>query len=232
MKNFAIGLILLLFGVSAGAHDSPITYDRINVSVTDQEEVDNDVLVAAMYSQREGPRAASAANEVNKAIAWALSKAQSVAAVKAQTMQYTTSPVYRNQAITAWRVRQGLRLESRDAAALSELLALLQERLGIQSVDYTISPERRRQAEDNLIARALAAFRDRAQLIAGELGRRQYSIVNLTVSTGGSRPGPLSMRGARMAESTSVAAPALEAGVKTVNVSVSGTIELQPIQTP
>ena len=232
MKHAGICLSLLFVSLPAGAHDVPITYDRINVSVSVQEDVDNDVLVAVMYSQREGPRAAAVSNEVNKTIAWPLAKAQTVAAVKAQTLQYTTSPVYRNQAITGWRVRQGVRLESRDPAALSELLATLQGRLGIQSVDYTISPARRRQAEDGLIAQALAAFRNRAQLITGELGRSQYSLVHMDVATGSVRPGPVPYRSAMLLESASVAAPALEAGVQSVNVTVSGTIELQPLQAP
>ncbi len=232
MKTFWSCFLVFLVCTPAAAHEVPITYDRINLSVTEQADVDNDVLVAVMFYQREGQRAAAVSNEVNKNVSWALAKARAVAAVKSQTLQYTTSPVYRNQVVTGWRVRQGVRLESRDVGALGELIATLLERLAVQSVDYTISPERRAEAEEGLVRRALAAFRRRAQLITGELGRDHYNIVHLNVATQGARPSPIAFRGAMMAESAGVAAPALEVGMQKVQVIVSGTIELKPQQAP
>jgi len=60
------------------------------------------------------------------------------------------------------------------------------------------------------------------------LGRPDYRIVSMDVATARATPGPVRMRAvASMAESSSVAPPTLEAGVQTITVQVSGTIELE-----
>jgi predicted secreted protein len=104
----------------------------------------------------------------------------------------------------------------------------LQKHLSVASLNYTVSPEARREIEDLLIARALDRFKRRGKLISQELGRPDYRIVNMDVVTSSESPAPMRMRAvSAMAESSSVAPPTLEAGVQTVTVQVSGTIELE-----
>ena len=143
---------------AAAAHEDGVTFDRISFSVSATQEVENDTLVAVMYAHREGQDAAALADAVNKAITDALTRTRQVPAVKVQTLNYRQSPVYRNQIVSGWRVRQSIRLESRDAAVLSELIGELQSTLSIESVSYTVSEEARRAVEDGLIASAMAAF--------------------------------------------------------------------------
>jgi len=209
----------------ASSHDAPLTYDRVRLDVSAAEDVENDVLVAVLYHQREGQSPAAVADEVNKAIAWGVQRAREAPGVSVQTLQYDQRPVYRQQSLSGWRARQSLRLESRDATVLGELIGELQERLSVQSMSYEISPERRTEVEDRLIARALAAFRRRADLVAGELGRPDYRIVSLEIATASPGPEPVRMR-AMAAEAASVAPPTVAPGVQTVTVRVAATVEL------
>jgi len=154
--------------------------------------------------------------------------AKQTSGIKVQTLQYRQEPVYRNQSISSWRVRQSIRLESNDVTTLSRLVGELQERLSVSSLRYTISPEVRRDVEDELITLALHRFGRRGKLIADELGRSDYRIVAMDVATSGSSPSPVRMRAvAAMAESSSITAPTLEPGMQSVTVQVSGTIELE-----
>ena len=74
---------------------------------------------------------------------------------------------------------------------------------------------------------ALAAFGERAALVTRALGRRDYRIVSLDVSTGGGVPPPRLMGTATVTmQAGKVAPPALEGGAQTVTVTVSGTIEV------
>ena len=102
----------------------------------------------------------------------------------------------------------------------------MQERLSVASLRYTVSPTRRDEVERRLIAEALNRFKSRGEQIKAELGRTDYRIVNIDVITSGQSSAPIRMRAAAMMEDGAVAPPAIEPGVQTVSVQVSGTIEL------
>ena len=187
--------------------------------------------MAVLYTEHEGQRQAEVAERVNLAMAWALERTKPAAGIKTQTLQYSTYPVYGADAsvITGWRARQALRLEGRDAKAIGELIAGLQERLAVESMGYAVSREARLAAEDALTANALRQFEARAQQIAGALGRPGYRLVRLNVSSTGNPGAPMAFRSAMMADGgMAKAAPAqIEAGEQTLGVTVSGTIQLE-----
>ena len=83
------------------------------------------------------------------------------------------------------------------------------------------------KVEEELTAEALAQFSKRAELIAAELGRDGYQLVQIHVNTQGGRPVPVSYatRGLAAAEAK-MASPAIEGGVQSVTVSVNGTVEV------
>ncbi len=225
---FAALVAATIATTSAAAHDATPTYDRVNFRVSATTEVDNDTLVVVMHHERNGQHPTSMADDVNRTIGWAVDIARQTSGIKVQTLQYRQEPVYRNQSISSWRVRQSIRLESNDVTTLSRLVGELQERLSVSSLRYTISPEVRRDVEDELITLALDRFGRRGKLIADELGRSDFRIVAMDVATSGSSPAPVRMRAvAAMAESSSVTAPTLEPGMQSVTVQVSGTIELE-----
>ena len=221
---------LLGIGATMGvAGDAPLTYDRVALSVSVQEEVEADQLVASLMAQREGKDAAILAGEVNELVDWALQQAARESLVEAETAAYTTMPVYSKTTLTGWRVRQGIRLQSKDAAALSALIGLLQERLLVESLGYEVSKVRRSAAEEALVKAGIAAFRERAKLIAEQMEQPRYRLVEMRVDAEGDRPTPV-YRAAPQAIAMADAAPVpprIEAGKQTVRVNVSGVIELQ-----
>ena len=77
-----------------------------------------------------------------------------------------------------------------------------------------------------MIAQALDAFKQRAELVRRQLAAKGYRIVDVSINAGGTQPIPIMMRAAAM-EAASVTPPALEAGTSTLTVSVGGIIELQ-----
>jgi predicted secreted protein len=225
-------LFLLLAAAPALAHEVPLTYDRVNLSASAGEEVENDTLVAIMYAQREGNDASKLAEQVNQLITSAVAKAKQAGDVKVQTQGYNTNPVYRNQVLTGWRVRQSIRLESKDSAVLSELIGDLQKELGVNSISYTVSPERRKEVEGKLINKGIAAFTQRAQQVTKDLGRQQYRLVEMHVNTSGIEHDTFRAfsEGRDMMMETARAAPppTLETGTRRVEVNISGTIEMAP----
>lgn len=230
MRLYSITAFLLMIAIAspALAHEQPPTYDRVNFQISVGQEVENDTLVAVMYYERSGQKPSELADDVNRTVGQAVETAKRNAAVKVQTLGYRQEPLYKNQSVVGWKVRQSIRLESTDMAALATLVGELQSRLSVASMSYTVSPEARAQVEDALITRALARFEERGKLIAAELGRPGYRIVKADVITSAAAPVPVRMRAmAAMADASSVAPPTLEPGVQTVTVQVAGTVELE-----
>jgi predicted secreted protein len=226
MWNRTLMLVsLALLSPTVVADEPPLTYDRVSLSAGASAEIENDELTAILFAQREGPQVAALANEVNRSVRWGVERTRQISGVKVQTTDYHTNPVYRDGKLTGWRVRQSLRLESRDAPQLSGLIGELQERLRVQSIGYGLSEQRRKTAEDELVVQAISAFQERAKLVTKQLGRPGYRLVSMDVNTNSQLPRPLGISARAM--EAAVAPPVLEAGTATVRVTVTGTIELR-----
>lgn len=221
-------VMMVLWSVlDVNADETPLTYDRIDLSASASGEATNDILVAVLFREMEGPAAGPLATEVNKTISDAIKRIKKSPEISVQTLDYRTQPVYHQERVTGWRVRQSIRLETRDAGKLSSVLGELQQQLGLESIGYQVSPEEMREAEDKLIGAALKAFQQRAELITRELGRTRYRIVTVRVETAGPPIRPIFGTARAMAMEAAAAPPPIEAGEQRVHVNVTGTIELQ-----
>jgi predicted secreted protein len=225
-STFTALLLTGLFFSNAWAHDDETHYDRIHLSVSATAQLENDTMVATVVAQEEGSQAAQLSSLVNKRIRRALELVKKHPEIKHQTNAYSTNPIYSKDKIKGWRVSQSLRLESKDMALMSDVLGKLQSDLALQSMQFTVSPASKNKQDEKLIDQALEAFEKRAQQVVKKLGRNNYKIVDINISTsgtGGIRP-QYQMRAMAMdAES----APAISAGEQTVHVTVSGNIELE-----
>jgi len=210
----------------ARAHEPGPVYDRVRLAASAGREVDTDTLVAIVYKEHQSTQQATAADEVNRAVAWAIELAKE-RGLEPRTFAYRTQPVYRDRHIQGWRVHQSIELESGDPRALAALLGDLQQRLSIQSLRNTLSPQTRARVEDALVVEALDAFQARARIVAQTLGRGGHRIVELDVSTSDAGdPGPVMLRAAGAESARAVAPPAVEGGRLRVEVRVSGAVEL------
>ncbi|WP_455212369.1 SIMPL domain-containing protein [Kaarinaea lacus] len=211
----------------ARAKEETLPYDRVHLSTSASTQVENDTLVTILYAQREGTKLPALTNEVNKLITAAVKHSKQIPEIDVQTLGYQTNPVYDKQRLSSWRVRQSIRLKSQDSAKLSQLIGELQSTLAVESINYSISPGKLRETEDKLITEAIGAFTQRAKLITGQFGRNNYRLVEININTAGVPVRPMPMRGAVMAMEAAVAPPTIEAGKQEVQITVSGTIEMQ-----
>jgi len=227
LKTWLLVVWLVVSIQAVSAAEEQLTYDRINLAANVSAKVENDTLLAVLYYQREGSDLSELSNEVNKVIGKAVGQSKKASNVTVQTLGYHSSPVYQKQRLTGWRVRQSIRLESRDTARLTKLIGELQSKLAIESISYDVSPESRRKVEERLISEAIVAFKQRAELVTKDLGRANYRLVRMNVNTIGEPVRPMRSRSAPMMAEAAVAPPALEAGQQKIQVNIQGTIELQ-----
>jgi predicted secreted protein len=201
---------------------------RARFSVESTRDVENDWITAVVGVTAEDANPSALADRINQDMAWALEQARAESKVRAKSGGYSTYPVHDEQGrIRRWRASQQLVLEGSDSAALTRLLGVLQARLQLQSFEFSVSEERRRKVQEELVTEALTAFRARAALVAKGLGASGFALDDVSVETGApGHPIPM-MRAHEMDSSFSkVATPAVEAGTSRVVVSVQGSIVL------
>ena len=185
----------------------------------------NDLVRATLYSEVTGSNPGELSRKVNGEIAEALKAIKGQSEVVGKTGNIQTFPVYgKSRNIESWLMRSEILLESRNTAAISELIGKLQTRLALAGVLVVPSDPTRRQVEDEATRDAIAAFHSRAKVIADALGK-PYRIKQLTV--GQSSPVMPMLRAGKGLMMAAEAAPLpLEAGESLVTVNVSGQIEL------
>ena len=202
------------------------TYNRVSFSAQAEVEVENDLVIAVMYAQREGRRTDRLAKEVNQVIDQAVKRLKQMPTIKIRTLAYRTHKIHDKNNKNRWRVHQAIRLESTDSRLLGTVIGELQADLQVQSIDYHLSKTQQREHQQGLTQAALANFQQRAFEITQALGMKRYKLVRVSVN-GGGLGSPHRIMHDRIAMQRSAAAPVtLEAGTQQMKVSVNGEIEL------
>ncbi len=198
---------------------------RVSFQASSEREVANDWITVTLGVTDEDADPSALADRVNQTMAWALDQARSEKALKLRSGGYSTTPVYDDRRIRRWRASQQLIVEGADFEAATALAGRLQSRIQLQGMSFSVSPERQREIEDELVDEALRAFRARADRVRKTLDASGYEIVRLDLQTGGTRPPPQT-RVRALAEAAAFTPPAAEGGSSRLSVGVSATIEL------
>ncbi|WP_341678319.1 SIMPL domain-containing protein [Niveibacterium sp. SC-1] len=223
--------LVLACANSAMAADADKNTTTIELSAEANRSAPNDLARATVFLEGNDAKLPELSKRINQAMSSAIALAKPYTAVKTQSGGTNTWADYgRNGGkIEGWRMRSELVLETRDTAALSELIGKLQgSGLALGQIAFLPAPETRKKAEDDTVVDAIAAFRARADVAAGALGRK-YRIRQLTVSTqGGTRPPMYRMAKPAVAMSSDAVPPSpIETGESQITVNVNGQIELQ-----
>ncbi len=217
--------LLLICSAPLNAAEAP-HYNQIHLQAQSNMTVDNDRMEAQLSVFGEGSDTAKLADQINSTMTWALKTAKQYPKVSVGSGQYQTYPVFGKDSVKHWRATQEIRLESADTDAVVKLLGILQQRLQVNAIRFSVSPPQRAKAEDSLIDQALAAFQARAERVRKDLGAKSYRIVDINIGSNSGAPPPYPMMRAQAMES-SVSAPAVESGTSQLTVNADGTIELQ-----
>lgn len=188
----------------------------------------NDLARAQAYIELGDSTPSALAKKVNAVMQSAIASTRPYPSVKVRSGNTSTYPVYgkNGRTIESWRMRSELLLESKDQAALSELLGKLQTQLAVGQLTLEPSEEAARQAENEAIADGIAAFNARAKIVAESLGK-SWRILHMNVNHTSGMPPPRPMVRAKMAMAEAMADMPMEAGESRVTVSISGQIEVE-----
>jgi predicted secreted protein len=202
----------------------------LSLNAQASSEVPQDVVNITLFYEQEASDPASLTSALNQRADTALRQAKGVSGVTARTGSFSIYPsTDRDGRISAWRGRTEVVLESHDFAAASKLAGQMASNMQVGNVQFSLSPEAQRAAEQKLTGDAIASFRQQAGAAAQAFGYSGYSIREVNVGQNGVGPRPVMMMAARaMGADAKAAAPLpLEAGTSTVTVTVSGSVQMK-----
>ena len=190
-----------------------------------------DLLSLTFSATREASDPAALQAQLKQALDAALTEAKKVARpgqIDVQTGNFSIAPRYTNKGVSSgWQGSAELIVEGRDMPAIAQLSGRITT-LTISRVGYGLSRELREKSESEISAQAIASFRAKAADYAKQFGYAGYVIREVAVNGSSDQPAPRPMMLEMRAKSASMADEALpvEPGKGTVNVNVSGTVQL------
>lgn len=232
MTRIAATLALMAASLSSTALlADDARYNQIALRAEVNQEVAHDLMHVTLYSEAQNSDPAKLAAEITTTLNQTIERARKAQGVSVKLGSRHSYPVYddKGQAITAWRERAELRLESADFAQLSALTGELLQQMKMAGMNFSIATDTRKNREDVLLKDAVDAFKARAQLATEALGGKGYKLVNLSLNSGGFQP-PMPMRAYAakgMAMMEAAPTPEIEAGTSQVTVTADGVIEVQ-----
>ena len=238
MKNtikFVAAGALLAGAVSVFAQTSAPPAEPRNVvqlSATGTVEVQQDLLVVNLGTNKEAADAATVQTQLKQALDAALAEAKRSAQpgqMDVRTGSFGMYPRYgKDGMINGWQGRAELVLEGRDFARITATAGKIQT-LSISQVGFGLSREARAKVEGEAQTQAIEQFKARAAELAKAFGFSNYALREVAVNSNESMPGPrprMMAAEAKMGSYSDAPVP-VEAGKAQVIVNVSGSVQMR-----
>ncbi|MEO8508788.1 MAG: SIMPL domain-containing protein [Betaproteobacteria bacterium] len=232
--SLVVAASLACVGAALAADPPPPAVPTVSLSAAATAAVANDRMYAWLRAEADNADPVRAAADVNARMAKALARARAVSGIEVKTSGYSSYQVTEKNLPPRWRVTQTLNLEGADFVSMASLVSKLQaeDLLLLSGMNFAVSPEARRRAEDALAQQAIKAWQARAQNAARGFGFDGWRMGRVSIQTADAgRPQPMY----RMAASAmSAAAPpvAVEGGDTDVTVTITGDAVLEGPRPP
>lgn len=227
MKKTLALISLLAISPLSFAEDG-LQLGMVTLDTSASMDVENDELITRLQVFEQGKDPAKLTNMVNKKTALVLDAVKNFKAIKAETSNYSTQPIYDDGKIASWRVSQQLTLETRQFDQMSQFIADINTLANIQSMQFMVSDDRAEKVKTELLKQAISKFKDKAKLISHEFDRSGYEIVSISIDGNAFNPMPMMERANMMSADMQMkgAPAALAGGSNEVSVNVRGSIKL------
>lgn len=203
----------------------------LHIQAEASQDVANDQMKAVLYIERSDKNPTQLATQINQLLNNAVQIAKKYPQVQLQTGSQNTQPIYddNNLKLKQWRTRAQIELTGQDFKATSQLISELQEQFNTQSIGFSVSDQKRKQVEDELMVTASKNFQQRAQLLSKAWNAKGYQLGQVNINTNYYQP-PVMYRSEMMMASPKMAdavpAQDVQSGESKLSVSANGSIQL------
>lgn len=203
------------------------------LSASGSVEVQQDLLSISMTTTRDGSDAGTVQTQLKQALDTALALARQAAVpgqMDVRTGNFSLYPRYGNNGkINGWQGSTELVLEGRDFARITSTAGKIQT-LTLANVGFGLSREQQAKVEAEAQTLAIERFKAKAGEIARSFGFGAYTLREVSIQTNeqGHMPRPRAVQMLAKAADMAEAAIPVEAGKSTVQVNVSGSVQMTP----
>lgn len=230
----AYGMLALPLSAMANEDDASKALQRPPVISLQSEayaEVEQDTVTIYLAAEFDDALQTNVDKKLREALEAVLAEGRKQELVKVSSGNYRIYPNSdRKGAITGWRGRAEVQLESTNVAAAGELAAKMSKDMPISGLSFSVSPEARAKHEETLTEDAIKRFQSRAKQIATTMGYADYRLNEVNVGGSGGYYRPPVMRAmaadAGSFKAVSTESMPLESGTEQVSVSVNGSVYL------
>lgn len=237
MRYFIVFALLLFVPSAAHAQvEDPVFQleddeSLLHINATERREVDQDLLIANLRIEVENSENKVVQNDINKGMKAALDIAKGYKDVKAITRGYNVHQYDKNGGRKdrprrmAWKGSQSVQLKSKNADQLLELAGKIQEKGFLMGgLNYTLSPAKAAQIQDEMLEAALTKLQSRAERAAKALGKKKAELKEINTQGNYQPRQPVyarSMQMMEMASDAKMTAPVATPGETTITMNVS-----------
>lgn len=241
MRRFLLFSGAMIFWISSACAQMPPPplpdgHIILNVSATEQTDVQQNILIASLRADKRGSDPKSVQSDINALMAQALAKAKASPSIQVSTGQYYVYSIDPQaeagkpaKGPRQWQGVQSLQMKGEDSATILKLAGDLQDMgLIMDGLSYTLSPEKADAAREDLMEKALAKVQAKAQRAAKSLGKPKAELVEVNVdsSNQGVPPRPMMMSMAKSAAADTP--PVAEPGTEQIDLTVTARAVLKP----
>lgn len=221
--------LAMIVALPAQAHDQPKPRaPQATLNAQASVVVPQDTVRVSLVTELSADSQTDVAQALNKVLDSVMKDAKAQSVVQVRSGAYRIWPITdRETKVTQWWGHGEIILTSTDVAAAAELAGKLDDRMPIGGMTFSVSPERRAEAEQNLLDQAVDAFKARAQALTQALGFDSFAYRTIELGGDGGQVSPMPRMMMSAMAADKVAAP-MEVGTETITVSVHGTILLLP----
>lgn len=203
----------------------------VQLSATGAVDAQQDLLVLTLNTTRDGKEAAAVQAQLRQALDAAVLEARRQAQpgqMDVRTGAFSLYPRHgQGGQITGWQGSAELVLEGRDFTRITATAGRITT-MTIGQVAFGLSRGERSRVEREAQAQAIDNFRVQAADLAQAFGFAGYTLREVAVSSQSSMPGPRPRAMGMQAKSAAQDAPiAVEPGKSTVEVTVSGSVQMR-----
>ncbi|BAO80399.1 predicted periplasmic/secreted protein [Serpentinimonas raichei] len=238
LAGLALGLGLLGAGAAAAqvsvnpAALQPLPHNVVQLSATAQQPVRQDWLTLTLAQRVQGADPAALQRQLSQSVEAALRQLRPqvrAGEFELGTGHFSLQPRHDPEGqIVGWIGSAELLLQGRDVAGLATAAAQVRG-LNVAQMAFTLSPQARQQVEASVRSAAIERFRASAQQVARDFGFTDYRLREIAISDGEQdfSPRPRLMMAAQARLDGAEAALPAEPGTAQVQVTVTGTVQLQ-----
>ena len=201
------------------------------LSASGSVEVQQDLLSISLNTSVSGSDPNVVQNQLKQALDSALNQAKQAAVpgqMDVRTGNFSLYPRYgKDSKINGWQGTAELVLEGRDFPRITGTAGKIQS-LTLGNVSFALSREQRARVEGEAQAQAIERFKTKALEVAKSFGFAGYTLRDVTVNANDQSysPRPRMMAMAKSSETSDSAVP-VEAGKSTVQVNVTGSVQMR-----